>query len=78
MQPHHPYGYTSFTDKGGLPLSIPTTLTYCTRIVPVPKYHVNVDFGVAQVAGRIFNNGHGEVVNLNARHSYGTQITWAF
>lgn len=78
MQPHHPYGYTSFSDKGGLPLNIPTTLTYCTRIVPVPKYHVNVDFGVAQVAGRIFNNGHGEVVNLNARHSYGTQITWAF
>jgi hypothetical protein len=78
QQPHHPLNYDSFTSKGGLPLNIPTTLTYCTRIVPVPKYHVNVDFGVAQVAGRIYNDGNGTIVDLNARHSYGTQITWQF
>ncbi len=78
MQPHHPYGYTSFSDIGGLPLNIPTTLVYCTRIVPSPKYKLNIDFGVAQVAGRIFNNGAGTIVDLNARHSYGSQITWGF
>jgi hypothetical protein len=78
MQPHHPYGYTSFKDMGGLPLNIPTTLTYCTRIVPTPKYKLNIDFGVAQVAGRIFNNGAGTVVDLQARHSWGSQVTWAF
>jgi hypothetical protein len=78
MQPRHPYGYTSFTDIGGLPLNIPTTLTYCTRIVPSPKLGLNVDFGIAQVAGRIFNNGAGTVVDLNARHAWGSQVTWAF
>jgi hypothetical protein len=78
MQPHHPYGYTSFTDIGGLPLSIPTTLTYCTRIVPSPKYKLNIDFGVAQVAGRIYNDGKGTIVDLQARHTWGSQVTWAF
>jgi hypothetical protein len=77
-QPHHPSGYTSFGDTGGLPLNIPTTLTYCTRIVPSPKHPINVDFGVAQVAGRIYNNGKGTVVDLDARHTYGAQVTWAF
>jgi hypothetical protein len=78
MQPHHPYGYTSFSDTGGLPLNIPTTLTYCTRIVPTPKAKVNIDFGVAQVAGRIFNNGSGTIVDLKARHAWGAQLTWGF
>ncbi|HUA99290.1 MAG TPA: DUF3034 family protein [Terracidiphilus sp.] len=77
-QPHHPLGYTSFTDIGGLPLNIPTTLTYCTRIVPMSKYHLNVDFGVAQIAGRIYNSGAGTVVDLKARQSWGSQITWGF
>jgi len=78
MQPHHPSGYTSFTDIGGLPLNIPTTLTYCTRITPSPKHKVNIDFGVAQVAGRIFNDGKGTIVDLQARHAWGSQVTWAF
>lgn len=77
-QPHHPLGYTSYTDVGGLPLNIPTTLTYCTRIVPSPKHKVNIDFGIAQVAGRIFNNGAGTVVDLKARSTWGTQLTWGF
>lgn len=76
MQPHHPYEFTSFKDAGGLPLNIPTTLTYCTCITPNPKYKVNVDFGVAQVAGRIFNDGAGTVVDLKARSARGAQITW--
>jgi hypothetical protein len=78
MQPHHPLGYTSYSDVGGLPLNIPTTLTYCTRIVPNPKYKLNIDFGVAQVAGRIFDNGAGTVVDLKARHAWGAQATWGF
>lgn len=78
MQPHHPYGFTSFSDIGGIPLNIPTTLTYCARIVPSAKHRINVDFGVAQVAGKIFDNGHGTVADLQARHTWGTQLTWGF
>jgi hypothetical protein len=78
MQPKHPLGYTSYTDVGGLPLNIPTTLTYCIRIVPTTKAKINMDFGIAQVAGRIFNNGAGTIVDLKARHAWGSQLTWAF
>jgi len=81
MQPHHPLGYTSLTDTGGLPLNIPTTLTYCTRIVPSPKHKINIDFGVAQIAGRIYNNNSAAnpvVIDLKARHTWGSQITYAF
>jgi len=77
MQPHHPYGFTSKTDKGGLPLNIPTTLTYCVRVLPSAKLKLNVDFGIAQVAGRIYNDGT-TVVDLKARHAWGSQITWGF
>jgi hypothetical protein len=73
MQPHHPLGFTSSTDLGGAMLNIPTTLTYCTRIVPSPKHKINVDFGVAQIAGTIAPG-----VNLKARHTWGTQLTYAF
>ena len=78
MQPHHPLGFTSFDDKGGLPLNIPTTLTYCTRIVPSSKHKINIDFGVAQVAGRIYDDGQGTIVDLKARNTWGSQITWGF
>jgi hypothetical protein len=77
MQPHHPFGFTSLKDIGGLPLNIPTTLTYCTRIVPSPKHKLNFDFGVAQVAGTIYSSG-STVVNLKARHTWGSQITYGF
>jgi hypothetical protein len=73
MQPHHPLGFTSATDIGGVMLNIPTSLTYCTRIVPSPKYKINVDFGIAQIAGKI-----GTGVDLKARHTWGSQITYAF
>jgi hypothetical protein len=77
MQPHHPLGYTSVTDIGGMVLNIPTTLTYCTRVVPSTRHLLNVDFGVGQIAGQI--NGSGSTgVNVKARHTWGTQITYGF
>jgi hypothetical protein len=77
MQPHHPLGFTSLTDIGRVPLNIPTTLTYCTRIVPSPKHKLNIDFGVAQIAGKIYGNGPTSI-NLQARHQFGTQMTYGF
>jgi len=77
MQPHHPLGFTSLTDTGKLPLNIPTTLTYCTRIVPSPKHKLNIDFGVAQVAGMIYGSG-STGINLKARHQFGAQMTYGF
>jgi hypothetical protein len=76
-QPHHPLGFTSLTDTGKLPLNIPTTLTYCTRIVPSPKHKLNIDFGVAQVAGMIYGSG-STGINLKARHQFGAQMTYGF
>ena len=77
QQPHHPLYFTSLTDKGGMPLNIPTTLTYCTRIVPSPKHKLNIDFGIAQVAGRLYANG-ATVVDVKARHTWGSQISFGF
>ena len=76
-QPHHPLGYTSFTDTGKLPLNIPTTLTYCTRIVPSPKQKLNFDFGVAQVAGEVYGSG-STGINLKARHQFAAQVSYGF
>ena len=77
MQPHHPLGYTSVADIGGMVLNIPTTLTYCARVVPSNKRPLNVDFGIGQIAGQI--NGKGPTgVNVEARHTWGTQLTYGF
>ncbi len=65
QQPHHPYGFPT--------LSIPTTLTYYVRIVPKPKYHVNFDVGVAQIAGVVM-----PTVDLKARHQMGAQVSYGF
>lgn len=65
QQPHHPMGFPT--------LNVPTTLTYCVRIIPTPKYKLNLDFGIAQIAGQV-----EPTVNLEARHQFGTQITYAF
>ncbi len=73
MQPHHPMGFTSSADIGGVALNIPTTLTYCMRIVPSPKQKLNFDFGVAQIAGEIASG-----VNLKARHQFGAQVSYGF
>jgi hypothetical protein len=73
QQPHHPLGFTSATDTGGVQLNIPTSLTYCARIVPSPKHKLNFDIGIAQVAGNVAPG-----VNLKARHQFGAQISYGF
>ena len=65
QQPHHAMGFPT--------LNIPTTLTYCVRIVPFPKHALNFDFGIAQIAGQV-----EPTVNLQARHQFGAQVTYGF
>jgi hypothetical protein len=64
QQPHHPLDLQA--------LNIPTTLTYAVRFIP-PKYKVNFDVGVAQIAGRVMPG-----VDLEARHQVGVQMSYAF
>jgi len=52
---------------------IPTTLTYCFRLSPAPESKLNVDFGVAQIAGKIAPG-----VDLKARARVGLQISYGF
>jgi len=52
---------------------IPTTFTYCMRVVPVAERKINVDFGVAQIAGKIAPG-----VDLQARARIGFQLSYAF
>jgi hypothetical protein len=68
QQPHHP-------GENGTPLAlnIPTTLTYCVRVVPSPKHKLNFDFGIAQIAGEI-----AQGTNLKARHQAGFQVSYGF
>ena len=65
QQPRHPINFPI--------LNIPTTLTYAARFVPNSKYHFNLDFGVAQIAGKVQPG-----VNLKARHQIGVQMSYAF
>jgi hypothetical protein len=53
--------------------NIPTTLTYCLRVLPTKKQKLSVDFGIAQVAGQISPG-----VNLQARSQVGTQVSYGF
>jgi hypothetical protein len=65
QQPRHP-------DQ--LPTAIiPTTLTYCVRLSPAPESKLNVDFGIAQIAGKIAPG-----VDLKARARMGLQISYGF
>jgi len=65
QQPRHP-------DQ--LPTAvIPTTFTYCMRVVPTPERKLNLDFGVAQIAGKIAPG-----VDLQARARIGMQVSYAF
>lgn len=68
QQPHHP-------GENGTPLAlnIPTTLTYCVRVIPTSKHKLNFDFGIAQVAGQIAPG-----VDLKARHQAGFQVSYGF
>ena len=65
QQPHHPLNFRT--------LNIPTTLTYCMRLIPTSKYKLNFDFGVAQVAGQVLPG-----VDLKARHQVGFQMSYGF
>jgi hypothetical protein len=50
---------------------VPTTITYAARIVPIPEHKFNVDFGVAQAAGKILPG-----VDLQARHQVAVGISY--
>jgi hypothetical protein len=65
QQPHHPVNFPT--------LNIPTTLTYCVRFIPSPKYKLNFDFGIAQIAGEVLPG-----VDLKARHQAGFQMSYGF
>jgi hypothetical protein len=52
---------------------IPTTFTYCMRVVPIPERKFNIDFGVAQIAGKIAPG-----VDLQSRARIGMQVSYAF
>ncbi len=45
QQPKHPSGLPDAV--------IPTTITYAVRLSPVPESKLNLDFGIAQIAGAI-------------------------
>ena len=65
QQPRHP-------DQ--LPTAvIPTTVTYAIRLSPAPASKLNIDFGVAQVAGKIAPG-----VDLRARSRLGVQVSYGF
>ncbi len=71
QQPHHPTDFPT--------LNIPTTLTYCARVVPSAKHKLNVDFGVAQIAGQVIGTPTSAGnVNLKARHQVGAQVSYGF
>ncbi|MGA3092080.1 MAG: DUF3034 family protein [Terriglobales bacterium] len=76
QQPHHPYGFDQ--NVTSLQLNIPTTLTYCVRFLPSPKHKLNFDFGIAQVAGNIYNTPATGIINLQARHQAGFQVSYGF
>ena len=51
---------------------VPTTITYAARIVPLPeKSKFNIDFGVAQAAGRVLPG-----VDLKVRHQFALGISY--
>lgn len=48
-------------------------LTYWVRFVPSSKHKLNVDFGIAQIAGNVLPG-----VDLKARHQAGVQNSYGF
>jgi len=75
QQPHHPYYFDGSTSAPAL--NIPTTLTYAVRFVPSPKHKLNFDFGIAQIAGRVYSSGT-TVIDLKARHQAAVQVSYGF
>lgn len=52
---------------------VPTTLTYALRIVPLENSKFNVDFGIAQAAGKILPG-----VDLKVRHQFALGVSYGF
>ena len=50
---------------------VPTTITYAARIVPSTEHKFNIDFGVAQAAGKILPG-----VDLHARHQFALGVSY--
>ncbi|HME35657.1 MAG TPA: hypothetical protein VKF84_10505 [Candidatus Sulfotelmatobacter sp.] len=75
QQPHHPSGFDGA--NGTIPLHIPTTMAYAARFIPSAKYKLNVDIGVAQIAGQAWGSGSSGV-DLKARHQVGVQVSYGF
>jgi hypothetical protein len=65
QQPHH------IKNLGGA--TIPTTLAYAARLVPAKLPKLNVDFGIAQVAGKITPG-----VDLKARAQFVAALSYGF
>ncbi len=65
QQPRHPDQLTAAV--------IPTTITYCMRLTPIAEKALNLDLGVAQMAGKIAPG-----VDLQARSCFGLQISYGF
>lgn len=75
QQPHRPYGFDG--TNGTPPLNIPTSLVYAVRFVPSPKHKLNFDFGIAQIAGRVYSSGT-TLIDLKARHQAAVQVSYGF
>lgn len=75
QQPHHPYYFDNSTSAPML--NIPTTLTYAVRFIPSPKHKLNFDFGIAQIAGRVYSSGTA-IIDLKARHQAAVQASYGF
>jgi hypothetical protein len=60
QEPHHIQNLPGAT--------LPTTLTYFARVIPIPERPFNLDFGVAQAAGEVLP---GAKVNARAQFAFG-------
>ncbi len=60
QQPHH------IQDLPGA--TLPTTLTYFARVIPLPERPFNLDFGIAQAAGKVLP---GADVKARAQFAFG-------
>ncbi len=54
-------------------VSIPTTIVYALRIIPLEKTKVNIDLGIAQTVGKVAPG-----VDLKARCRFGLGLAYAF
>jgi hypothetical protein len=65
QEPHHIQNLPGAT--------LPTTLTYFARVIPIPERPFNLDFGVAQAAGEVLPGA-----KLNARAQFAFGATYQF